>query len=970
MKNLVRLSAGFGFSAFITTPVWAGTAPAPVGAFSPSQYPVLSSTSAPPNVMLLLDDSTSMEDIVSGTSDTKMVIAKRVLKDVVAQNRDLRFGLFTFDPNPLGPVKVVSNKSEPSQDEVDAASQGKLIFDVKDISGPSNDNNYKSLLSEIDAIPTHGYYDIRTPLGKTFYEITRYFRGMTRWHEAGTGKYVSPIQYRCQKNFVIVVTDGDPTWDYDFPTKDDEPQGQGTVNGVFQLPDWDKIRFLNNIDTDGNWRFGDQKTKGGDTNENVYMDDYAKFAYDIDFRPAGLDSAGKSYTSQGSVKQNLITYTIGYNTGDTTQMLKRAADYGHGAYYTANNAAQLTESLTSVIGSISTQAGSGGAGASNSGKLTTNSVYYVTKFNPENWSGTVEAYKLDPVTGELVTPAVWSTDDTITSSANNSTVYQTYKTGSSPKVVSLDFSQLSAAQKNTLDAGVSAPLTGGSLIDWVSGKDVAGLRERKVLLGDIMGASIVRASATEALAVGTAGDTSYETYLAAKRDNMTTSLVVGANDGLLHVIQASNGAQRYAYLPSASLPSLPLIASPNYTTHRRLVDGPISIADAQIDGSWMTLAIADMGGGGKSLFAIRLFGEDGVSDQVRALWEASAPEVDTPSSDWNDLGFTYSQPSVARLADGTWVALFGNGYGSHHGVAALYVVNIKDGSLIRKIVVDDNTSGSATDIATGSGLSSVRQLVDGEFHLKSAYAGDLRGNLWKFDLSGAPANWTANVLFKAGAGHPITARPQLMDNPKGGQLVMVGTGKFLEMSDKTDQTQQSFYAIWDKPGGALPVDKTTLLQQTTDATSLGDYFTATNKPIDWAVNNGWYIDLPAAGERVLNDAELTRGRVVFATARLEEQRDPCEGTGKGRLVEVEALSGGMLGYPVLDTNGDGKIDDKDQVVAGTNINDGITGGITIVESDGGLDSKFLTSSSGAVHRILELGASMPYSKRIMWRQLQ
>lgn len=975
MKNLVRLAAGFGLSAFVTTPVWA---------FTPSSTPLQSSTSVPPNIMILLDDSGSMKEIVAGSNppESRMEVARKVVKELIGRNRDKRFGLFTFDPDPPGA----------NDQERDEGSRGKLVSDVMDISSPNNDTNYKDLLSKVDGISENGVgsYDIRTPLGKTFYEITRYFRGMSRWKAPGSGPYTSPIQYRCQKNFAIVVTDGDPTWDYDFPAPTED--SQGIVNGVFKLPSWD------GVNDDGNWTSGSKKTGG--VGELQYMDDYAKFAYDIDLKPDGqeVDHAEKSFNALGFEKQNLITYTVGYN--NSSPMLKRAAEYGHGAYYLANNYQELTDTLSSVLANISAQTDSGGAGAANSGTLSTSSVYYSTRYQPKEesgsmawyWSGSVDVYALDPVSGAPANSPSWSTDSTITSSNNSMTVYETYQPGSASPVVGLDYSQLSTAQRNGLDAdaqtlstNVNPPLTGSSLIQWAKGNNVTGLRERKVLLGDIMGASLVHASPGEALAGTTHGDTSYDDYLKnEKAVSMTSSLVVGANDGLLHVINASTGAHRYAYLPSPFLAELKHIASPSYdlSNHERLMDGPVTVADAQINQKWLTAAIAGMGGGGKGMVALRLFGGDGSNqDQVRALWEVKAPSTDTPADSWNDLGYTYAQASVARLADGRWAAIFGNGYGSYHGKAALYVVNLGDGSLIREIVVDDNSTGTPADIAQGSGLSSARQLVDGEFQLQSAYAGDLRGNLWKFDLSSNdPQNWSAAKLFSADVGHPITVRPQLMENPKGGRMVLFGTGKLLENDDKNDNTQQTFYGIWDKqsPTG-LPtaaVAKSSLLQQAVDSASLaGNFFTVSANAIDWTTNDGWYIDMPVAGERVINDAALTRGRVVFPSLRLETQStDPCEGADKGRIFALDALTGSALVSPVFDTNGDGVINSRDKTLAGgINLSTG-TGGVTVVEG-GSKDRLIWTTVGGGGEGGKPGSTGIPggtttFMKRIMWRQLQ
>lgn len=197
---------------------------------------------------------------------------------------------------------------------------------------------------------------------------------------------------------------------------------------------------------------------------------------------------------------------------------------------------------------------------------------------------------------------------------------------------------------------------------------------------------------------------------------------------------------------------------------------------------------------------------------IRALWEISAPTVANTAHAFNDLGYAYARPEVARLSDGRWAAFISNGYGSNTGVAALYVVDIRDGSLIRKIVINSSE--------TDNGLSSVKLRVNSQNVVQAAYGGDLKGRMWKFDLSGAsPNTWglafAGQPLFTApgGATQPITAQPLLAENPQGGIQVFFGTGKFNESVDKLNKDLQGFYSIWDATGGAGQITVSSLQAQ-------------------------------------------------------------------------------------------------------------------------------------------------------------
>ncbi|PUY59541.1 PilC/PilY family type IV pilus protein, partial [Cronobacter sakazakii] len=212
---------------------------------------------------------------------------------------------------------------------------------------------------------------------------------------------------------------------------------------------------------------------------------------------------------------------------------------------------------------------------------------------------------------------------------------------------------------------------------------------------------------------------------------------------------------------------------------------------------------------------------------------------------FNDLGYAYARPEVARLADGRWAAFIANGYGSNSGVAALYVLDVRDGSLIRKIVIDSTQ--------TTNGLSSVELRVNSSNVVQAAYGGDLKGRMWKFDLSAtAPESWgvafAGKPLFTApgGATQPITAQPLLADNPQGGKQVFFGTGKFNETADKSNKDLQAFYSIWDADGGSGQLTVSSLQAQAITGSfsgSTGQFLTTTQNDTTYPGEKGWYLPL-------------------------------------------------------------------------------------------------------------------------------
>ena len=903
------------------------------------------------------DSSTDLRDVLP--NDYRMNVARDVTKDIITNNRALRFGLFAFN----SPTNNNSGPGGSVKREVRDLSASYTPLGATVTSSTQAQQNYTNLINEVDGLSASA----NTPLAETYYEMTRYMRGMSRYQGRGSGDYTSPIQYRCQRNFAIVVTDGLPTYDRSFPNYDpdrDNPQ----VSGGNNLPNWD------GVNNDGNNTNGDSE---GDT---LYLDDMAKFAYDIDLRnTTNQDLAGKSFNDPGFLKQNMLTYTVGFAVQN--QMLQDAADYGGGAYYTANDSDELTDRLNQAINEISAKAGSGGAGASSSATLSTETVYYKTLYDPADWSGTIEAYRLNSTTGRTES-LLWTTDSTITPSVNGA-AYQTFNTGSS-QVVSLNFGNLSSAQQSQLNNQVSAPLNGVSLVNWSKGGAVTGLRSRSVLLGDIINSSLERVAGETQTIGAIEGDTTYDLYLTFKKARITPSLLFNGNDGFFHVVNADNGSHRYGYMPSSVLPKLGMLSDPGYAEngyHTFSVDGQISISDAQLGSVWSTVAVGGQGAGGKSMFAVRLFQQTEISPNAsQGLWEVTAPTTDTPANTWNDLGYTYSRPAIARLPDNRWVAVFGNGYGSHKGKAALFVVDLATGALIHKMVVDDNTGGTAAERATGSGLSSPELVVNAQHQIERIYAGDLRGNMWRFTIpSAVTSSWTSQKLYAAGSTRPVTVKPLITEHPDGGYLVSFGTGKLAETSDKTNLDLQAFYAVWDKPSASLPVTQAQLRQQTItgEARINGqDYFYTSTNPVNWASQRGWYMPLiynnVAEGERVIYPAQTTEGRVVFVTAKIDAN-DPCESSGSGRLVELDLLTGGMLSYEVLDTSGDGSINDSDVIVAGINIGGGLPGLPVIIDKgdDKPTQTKVILLSTGQNVFLDERAAESPgISRRIMWRQLQ
>ena len=886
-------------------------------------------------VSLAINNGT--RDFTTGAipNDYRINVARNVSTALVTSNRTLRMGLSTFNP-------ATSNNSG------NGGYIARSISDLAPVSGSVTqaqaDTNYNALISSINALSAVA----NTPLAETYYEITRYMRGMAPYYNSTPTTYTSPIQYRCQKNYGVVITDGLPTFDRTFPTND--PLG-GT-----RLPNWD------GVNNDGNNLNGDNE---GDT---LYLDDIAKFAFDIDMRSTGTDAAGKSWNAVDFPKQNMNTYTVGFTAAN--DMLSDAASYGQGKYYQATDSTGLNAALSSALSDITSKAGSGGSGVASGTTLASGTSYFQTSYDPKDWRGTIKSFGFTSSGAVNTSTTLWTTDTTIVPGATAPT-YQSWNTTSNA-AVTLAYGNFSPAQQTTLSQSLPTGITGNDLVEWSKGTNKTGLKVRNVLLGDIINSPLVLAAPTDKTAADLSGDSTYSAYLTTKAANMNANLVVNANDGFVNIINSANGTRRYAYMPSSVLPSLRLIADPTYingVSHKFLVDGQVGVFDAQSGTAWKTLAIGGTGAGGKTFYGLQLF-DASAGNVIKALWDVSAPTTASTANAFNDLGYAYARPEVARLADGRWAAFISNGYGSNSGVAALYVLDVRDGSLIKKIVIDSTE--------TTNGLSSVKLKVNSSNVVQAAYGGDLKGRLWKFDLSATSTDswgvaFSGKPLFTTagGATQPITAQPLLADNSVGGKQIFFGTGKFNETADKTNKDLQAFYSVWDADGGSGQLTVSSLQAQAVTGVfsgSSGQFVTTTQNDTTYPGEKGWYLPLvynnALIGERVINQASLVLGRIVFTTASVDTT-DPCSSFGTGKLVELDAFSGKMLNYAVLDTNADGVVDSNDTISSGVVF----TGGIpTLNAIVNGATRKIVNDSSGGITTLVEKPGGG--SRRIMWRQIQ
>ena len=541
--------------------------------------------------------------------------------------------------------------------------------------------------------------------------------------------------------------------------------------------------------------------------------------YTVSFGVSGTLDPEEYDLSAGST--NYPTWPYPYSSSQAKiDDMWHAAVNGRGQYLNAGDPDELVSSLQAIMQNIAARTGSAASVSINGdqlfGILGDDVRIFQARYSSGTMTGDVLSFELDQDTGEvLIDTPVWSAadelDDRVDTNGHEDRIIATYSLASGVGGIPFRFSNIDASGTTmqveylTPDWSASAAASPENLVHYLRGeqtnevKNLGPFRDRSSRLGDIVNSS--------------------PTYF----DGM---LYAGGNDGMLHAFDAETGREVFAYVPGLVYDHLKDYADPDYS-HLFYVDQTPYVAEGvEISGDEKSVLLGGLGKGGKGYYALDISGVSGTQSFVgktesdladRVLWEY--PDADTPAGEVADMGYSFSRAYVYGSNDPTypWIVVFGNGYNSENSSAVLFIVDPETGDLIHRI---------DTGEASCNGLSSPA-LFDADFDgaVDYIYAGDLRGNLWKFDLtSSSYEEWgvaygTDNAGFTAinadegddpapvfqargpaGSLQPITVEPDFMyhcDPSMPGMMVVFGTGKYLGEDDISDTSVQSVYGIWD-----------------------------------------------------------------------------------------------------------------------------------------------------------------------------
>jgi type IV pilus assembly protein PilY1 len=713
--------------------------------------------------------------------------------------------------------------------------------------------------------------------------------------------------------------------------------------------------------------------------------------------------------------------------------LWHAAVNGRGTYFSASDPSSLAGGISSALQSVEVKAGALAAVTVTSPNLVAdeagNSIFEVS-FTAGDWSGDLVKRTIDGTTGEISATPTWAAqtklDAKVSTGTHAARKILTFDTGeaSTTKLKSFlwDDEGLSDAERavfvglsdadkaffaKTAIAPPSGTLTqfctvgticlpdatqtaasGKNLVNFLRGdKSNEGAlvstttyyRQRAHLLGDIAGSEAVYVKGSP----WNYADYKYGTFKASNASR-TAMVYIGANDGMLHAFNETTGEEAWAYVPALVLPTVYKLADKSYSSlHQFFVDGtPVMAdicasdcatpaADETANPVWKTILVGGLNHGGRGYYALDIT----TPASPKALWEFTH----------DNLGYSYGNPVITKLKDGTWVVIVASGYnnvGPGDGKGYLFILNADSGALIRAITTD------VGDTTTPSGLARITawaNFPDNNNTAQRVYGGDLLGNLWRFDINGDipttidppvyDAQRLATLKDAGGVAQPITSKPEL-GKVAGQPVVFVATGQLLGADDLGNTQTQSFYAIKDRlinedygsprplsPPQTDPVPGDFVQQTLTSGTcgegnaycTAGDAIvTSSSETVDFHTNDGWFVDFPVAGERVSTDLRLQLGTLTFNTNT--PTSGACAAVGVSFAYFLDYRSGG----PVEGTDG----------LVGSRLGEYLATAPSVIRLvDGTIKELIRTDAPGTISKPVPIGSSSLPTRRVSWREL-
>lgn len=826
----------------------------------------------------------------------KLSVAKSVIDGLLQDpaNAQVRFGLMVLNGNYL-----------PS--DYTSASQTSTYHNDKTILKAPIGTAQAALRGIVNGLSANG----GTPLAPRMIAAGRYYK-----HDGYFGG-ADPVQYLCQRNYVVLMTDGRPQVDGvafgNCGSGFSDPYCGSNASGQFSyIESWLGAPY----DKDGDGRDPDPGhfsppsgcTPNSSPDEEPceyqnggsdYLDDITKVLLDNDLRP---DMDGQ---------QALVTYTIGFTVANS--LLQRAAAHGGGSYYTANNADELADAFRATMNAIVSETESFVAPVvpvSQTTRTQSGDRLYIALFRPRDgalrWPGNLKKYQVS-ADGQLldangaaatdadgqILPGARSYWDTVASGSavskggvgeillNRATPRNIYtNTTTVIPAGGLDLTAAAHAFKTSNAALTQAMLGAASageranIIDYVHGIDVydddedSNITEKRNWI---------------------LGDTIHSVPLVVNYATNDAAILIGSNDGMLHAFDDTTGAELWAYVPDELQAKLKLLTPGASGSHQFFVDSSPKLLSAD-DGH--KIVVFGFGRGGRAYYGLDVTAKTA----PKLLWKITNT-TSTGGGDFSELGQGWSEPAFIRTNADVDAFLIGGGYDPYFDNPsntaanstnamgrAIFAVNARTGALIQKI------KPVGMDFAIPSNVAALD--FNGDKKVDRAYVGDLGGNVWRID-----GNLTATKLFASGGNRTIYYAPDVVRD-RGFLSVFIGTG------DRSNPLETSvvdrMYGV--KDDGASNLTESDLVDVTTRVEQNGSQAEIDLKD-EIKAKQGWYVQLnQRPGEKVLA-SPVAYFSVFFST--FVPIAGVCNAGGDARVYELNYETGGIPDAKAADPDGDG-----------------------------------------------------------------
>lgn len=738
-----------------------------------------------------------------------------------------------------------------------------------------------------DSISNNG-----TPLHDALKRTGDYYK-----NETTTGPY-GPDKLSCRQNFAILTTDG--YWNSISSTA---------------VGNSDNTAGTEHTDVNGNkYKYTPELPyKDGNTNT---LADVAMEYWKTDLAPSLLNNVpttgknpafwqsmrtyGISIGEKGKLDPTQATLdaikngtknwgTPGNDKQENIDDLWHATVNSRGEFIVARDPNEFARALTNTLMEIASETKSEASGGVNEAKLTADTKAYFSRYTSGQWDGDVFARSVGSDGKQDLGSELWSAEAKLP--AWNSRNIKVNNNGS--------MQQLTGAVGG-LSADIVNYLRGDQSKE--EGKVGGTLRKRSRLLPAFINSQLVyvgKPSQTDYFSgFSFTGASTYGSYASATAGR-TPMIYIAGNNGMLHGFDANTGIEKFAFLTKSAIDSgkLQKYVQPNYGSasdasnpHQYILDGELTVADVH-SGGWGTVLVGTQGRGGKGVFALNVSDPNNIS----LMWEITSHAA---------LGNNMGKPIIAQVGPGDWRVVFGNGPNSTGDKAQLIMISLASGAVT---TVD-------TGVAGNNGLSGVALWdADKDGIFETAYGGDLKGNLWRFNNLGGGAS--ATKIFSAPSNQAISAAPLLVRNQKTDDTwIFVGTGRYLNTDDLADSSQQAWYGIIDKKDGVVATTSS-LLERHIDSSSGAGAVVESGTESDILHNEegkdrGWYINFPQSKERMLMTPNYVLGGALFGFTFIPNSSDPCVPQGSSAIWGINPFSGGRINQGIFlgDDNQPLKID--------------------------------------------------------------